>query len=74
MPGLGRDPQRDIGRPERTVYEITGPGVATLRTWMAEMLPSPAREFPEFPLALALMPAGKTETEDDAPVSEKISG
>lgn len=40
-------------RPERTVYEITDAGWDALRTWTAEMLATPAREFPEFPAALA---------------------
>ena len=44
---------RDGGRPERTVYEITPEGAATLRRWVIDMLPAPAREFPEFPAALA---------------------
>jgi DNA-binding PadR family transcriptional regulator len=44
---------RDGGRPERTTYEITEAGAATLRRWLTAMLPAPAREFPEFPAALA---------------------
>jgi len=47
---------REAGRPERTVYEITEAGAATLRRWLTEMLPTPAREFPEFPAALAFLP------------------
>ena len=47
---------REGGRPERTVYEITEDGAATLRRWLTEMLPAPAREFPEFPAALAFVP------------------
>ena len=46
---------RDPGRPERTVYEITDTGAATMRRWLVEMLPAPAREFPEFPVALAFV-------------------
>jgi DNA-binding PadR family transcriptional regulator len=46
---------RDPGRPERTVYEITDEGVATMRRWLVAMLPTPAREFPEFPAALAFL-------------------
>ena len=46
---------RDPGRPERTVYEITADGEATMRRWLREMLPAPAREFPEFPVALAFL-------------------
>ncbi|MBB3093251.1 DNA-binding PadR family transcriptional regulator [Actinoplanes campanulatus] len=47
---------REAGRPERTVYEVTEEGAATLRRWLLEMLPEPAREFPEFPVALAFLP------------------
>ncbi|MET8153861.1 PadR family transcriptional regulator [Actinoplanes sp. NPDC049668] len=47
---------REPGRPERTVYEITPAGRATLRRWLTDMLPTPAREFPEFPAALAFLP------------------
>jgi DNA-binding PadR family transcriptional regulator len=46
---------RDPGRPERTVYEITDDGAATLRRWVVATLPTPAREFPEFPVALAFL-------------------
>lgn len=48
-----RETARDERRPERTVYEITDAGWAALREWTADMLSSPAREFPEFPAALA---------------------
>ncbi|MFL6123035.1 PadR family transcriptional regulator [Actinophytocola sp.] len=44
---------RDERRPERTVYEITEAGSAALREWTADMLSSPAPEYPEFPAALA---------------------
>jgi DNA-binding PadR family transcriptional regulator len=47
---------REGGRPERTVYEITADGAATMRQWLTAMLPAPAREFPEFPAALAFLP------------------
>ncbi|GAA4592360.1 DNA-binding PadR family transcriptional regulator [Actinoplanes octamycinicus] len=55
--GLARagETTREAGRPERTVYEITEEGSATLRRWLLEMLPAPAREFPEFPVALAFL-------------------
>jgi len=48
-----RETARDERRPERTVYEITDAGWAALREWTADMLASPAREFPEFPAGLA---------------------
>jgi DNA-binding PadR family transcriptional regulator len=46
---------REAGRPERTTYEVTEAGAETMRRWLTEMLPAPAREFPEFPVALALL-------------------
>ncbi|GAA2612318.1 PadR family transcriptional regulator [Paractinoplanes durhamensis] len=46
---------REAGRPERTVYEITPDGEATMRLWLIGMLPTPGREFPEFPAALAFI-------------------
>jgi DNA-binding PadR family transcriptional regulator len=48
--------ERAENRPERTVYEITREGRETLREWMLTMLSTPAREFPEFPAALAFLP------------------
>lgn len=46
---------REAGRPERTVYEITEAGSETMHRWLREMVPTPAREFPEFPAALAFL-------------------
>jgi DNA-binding PadR family transcriptional regulator len=48
-----RETSRDERRPERTVYELTDAGSAALRSWLRGMLAAPAREFPEFPAALA---------------------
>ncbi|MFG3699964.1 PadR family transcriptional regulator [Micromonospora sp. NPDC047620] len=47
---------RDEGRPERTVYELTDTGRRTLDGWLADALAAPAREFPEFPAALSFLP------------------
>jgi DNA-binding PadR family transcriptional regulator len=44
------------GRPERTVYELTDAGRATVVRWLRDMLANPAREYPEFPAALAHLP------------------
>lgn len=52
-----REVERDERRPERTVYQLTDTGDATLRAWLRDMLASPAREFPEFPVALSFLPA-----------------
>lgn len=51
-----RETSREENRPERTVYEPTEAGRETLRQWMRTMLSAPAREFPEFPAALAFLP------------------
>lgn len=51
-----RETTREENRPERTVYEATELGRETLRQWMRTMLSTPAREFPEFPAALAFLP------------------
>jgi DNA-binding PadR family transcriptional regulator len=48
-----RETAREERRPERTIYEITDRGRSTFREWMRTMLSTPAREFPEFPAALA---------------------
>ena len=48
-----RETSRDERRPERTVYELTAAGDTALREWIGGMLAAPAREFPEFPAALA---------------------
>lgn len=58
--------ERAENRPERTVYEITPSGRETLRDWMLTMLSTPAREFPEFPAALAFMPVVTQEEARDA--------
>jgi len=50
-----RETSREERFPERTVYEVTDEGRRTLRSWMAEVLSTPAREFPDFPAALSLM-------------------
>lgn len=51
-----RETTREENRPERTVYEATETGRETLKQWMRTMLSTPAREFPEFPAALAFLP------------------
>jgi DNA-binding PadR family transcriptional regulator len=50
-----RHTARDAGRPERTVYELTGSGREVQEKWVRSMLSTPAREFPEFPAALAFI-------------------
>jgi DNA-binding PadR family transcriptional regulator len=47
---------RDEKRPERTVYRLTEEGREITRDWLREMLSTPAREFPAFPVALAFLP------------------
>ncbi len=47
---------RSEHRPERTTYEITSLGTDTLHSWVRSVLSTPAREFPDFPAALSLLP------------------
>ena len=51
-----REIEREPKRPERTIYELTAEGRATLDDWLRQMLSTPASEFPEFPAALAYLP------------------
>lgn len=46
---------REENRPERVVYALSDAGRETLDRWLAEMLAVPAREFPEFPAAIAFL-------------------
>lgn len=46
---------KELGRPERVVYEITDAGSRTLHDWLASTLRTPVREFPSFPAALAFI-------------------
>jgi DNA-binding PadR family transcriptional regulator len=52
-----RKTTRDGRRPERTVYQATDEGVTTVKRWLLEMLSIPAKEYPEFPAALAFLDA-----------------
>ncbi len=51
-----RETTRNRLRPERTVHELTDHGRQVLERWMRQVLSSPAREFPEFPAAIAFLP------------------
>jgi DNA-binding PadR family transcriptional regulator len=46
---------REGRRPERTVYRITDDGRAEVDTWLAELLGTAAKEFPQFEAGLSLM-------------------
>lgn len=48
--------ERADNRPERTTYQITDAGRATLTEWLRAMLSTPAAEYPEFPAALSFLP------------------
>jgi DNA-binding PadR family transcriptional regulator len=56
-----RETSRGEGRPDRTIYEITDDGRTALQRGLATTLSTPAREFPEFPAALATMAATTPE-------------
>jgi DNA-binding PadR family transcriptional regulator len=51
-----RETAREERRPERTIYELTEAGREAMILWMRVMLATPAREFPDFPAALAYLP------------------
>jgi DNA-binding PadR family transcriptional regulator len=46
---------REGRRPERTVYRITDDGRAEVDEWLAELLGTSAKEFPQFEAGLSLM-------------------
>jgi DNA-binding PadR family transcriptional regulator len=50
-----RETSRPDRHPERTVYEATDRGRQALRSWVRAGLSTVAREFPEFPAALATL-------------------
>jgi DNA-binding PadR family transcriptional regulator len=52
---LARQAIRDDKRPERTVYEITEDGRATVLQWMRQILSTPTSEYPEFPAAVSFL-------------------
>src|SRR5262245_65702923 len=58
-----RETSREENRPERTIYEATDEGRSTLRAWLRTVLSTPAREFPDFPAALALIDPGMKPAE-----------
>ena len=58
-----RETARDENRPERTIYEATDDGRRTMRAWLRTVLSTPAREFPDFPAALALIDPAMTPAE-----------
>ena len=47
---------RDERWPERTVYQLTDEGREAIQEWMRELLSTPGREFPAFPVALSFLP------------------
>jgi DNA-binding PadR family transcriptional regulator len=46
---------REGRRPERTVYEITEPGMEEFEDWLAELLSTPVRDFTSLEAGLSLM-------------------
>jgi DNA-binding PadR family transcriptional regulator len=44
-------------RPERTVYAITPAGTREMNDWLADLVATPAEEFPQFIAALSLLAA-----------------
>jgi DNA-binding PadR family transcriptional regulator len=54
--------RREGRRPERTVYQLTEAGRARLNAWMAELLSTPVKEYPQFEAALSLLPVLHPDT------------
>lgn len=54
---VAKETVREGRRPERTIYELTPSGAERCRTWLGELLGTPAKEYPEFEAALSLLPA-----------------
>jgi DNA-binding PadR family transcriptional regulator len=48
--------QREGRRPERTVYHLTEAGNRELEDWMAELIATPVKEYPQFEAALSELP------------------
>ena len=46
---------REGRRPERTIYAITEAGRAEFEDWLAELVSTPAREYPSFEAGLSLL-------------------
>jgi len=51
-----RETSRAGKRPERTTYELTAAGFDELRSWMQDLLRTPAKEYPQFTAGLSLLP------------------
>jgi len=47
--------ERTDGRPDRTIYTVTGLGRKIAVEWLRSMLAEPQNEFPEFPVALSFL-------------------
>lgn len=52
-----RETVRAGRRPERTIYEITGPGLREMADWLSELVAAPVKEYLQFEAALSLLPA-----------------
>lgn len=45
----------EVGKPVRTVYELTEEGRKYLFEWLREVISTPIQEFPQFPAALSFL-------------------
>ena len=43
--------------PERTIYQLTGTGRTEVSDWLADLIATPATEYPQFVAALSFLPA-----------------
>jgi len=56
------DVSREGRLPERTTYELTDDGRVEMHDWLADLVSTPAKEYPDFEAALALLPALPPDT------------
>jgi DNA-binding PadR family transcriptional regulator len=52
-----KETERPGRLPERTVYQITDEGRVEVSDWLADLISTPATEYPQFVAALAFLPA-----------------
>jgi DNA-binding PadR family transcriptional regulator len=52
-----KETERPGRLPERTVYQLTDAGRVEVNDWLADLLSTPAAEYPQFVAALSFLPA-----------------
>jgi len=57
-----QETERDGRRPERTIYAPTAAGREEFSDWLADLLRTPIKEYPQFEAGLSLMPGLPPQT------------